>query len=74
MKKTITLGENDFMFGVHVENSVMKVAFGPHWEDHLRGADFEQLLKGANDKLQRLSKGNSKGRKGKAGKLPVDFA
>ena len=71
-KKTITYGQKDFILGVHVENSVMEVAFGDHWENHLRGMVFDQLLKDAQDKLQHPLAGKGKGKPSKAGKLPVE--
>ena len=72
VNKKIIYNQKDFILGVHVENSVMKVAFGDRWENRFRGAAFDQLLKDAQDKLQRPLKGKGKGPPGKAGKLPVE--
>ena len=49
----------------------MKLGFGTLWEAHLSGdAEFKQLLKNVTDKLvERPSKGDGKGKPGKAGKL-----
>ena len=49
----------------------MKLVFGTLWEAHLSGdVEFKQLLKNVIDKLvERPSKGDRKGKPGKAGKL-----
>ena len=54
----------------------MKLAFGLVWENHLRGADFDNVLKDTREKLQGSSKGGGKGKIGPTGFLgawPIEF-
>ena len=49
----------------------MKLTYGVFWEEHIgNDTDFKMLLKTEQEKLDRSSKGNGKGKEGKAGKLP----
>ena len=72
-KNTLSLG-TELILGATVENAELKLSFGALWENHLRGAEFDKLTKQATEKLQRPSKGAGKGKRGNAGKLPVDPA
>ena len=57
------------------ENLKMKVMYGPFWEEHISGdADFKKLLQDHQDQLDRPSKGDGKGKKGKAGKVPANHS
>ena len=57
------------------ENSKMKVMYGAFWEKHISGdADFKKLLQDHQDQLDRPSKGDGKGKKGKAGKVPANHS
>ena len=48
----------------------MKLEYSTFWEEHIRGdVEFKLLLKTEQDKLDRLSKGEGKGKKGKPGKI-----
>ena len=67
-KKSISLGK-EMILSITMENLDMKLNFGRLWEDHLGGDDeFKKILKIAHDKLaEHPSKGDGKGKKGKAG-------
>ena len=69
-KKTLSYGK-EFVLGVSMEGLDMKLDFGTLWEAHLSGdVAFKQLVKNVIDKLvERPSKGDGKGKPGKAGKL-----
>ena len=61
------------VLNIGMENLEMIVHYGALWEEHLGGAaEFKKLLKDARDQLvERPSKGDGKGKKGKAGKIPA---
>ena len=74
VQKTIKLGR-ELILSVVLENSKMKITFGAFWEEHIQGdADFKKLAKDAQDQLDRPSKGDGKGNKGKAGKIPASHS
>ena len=70
-KKTISLGKESILSVALDENSKMRLTCGAFWEEHISGdAQFKKLLKEEQDKLDRPTKGDGKGKEGKAGKLP----
>ena len=50
----------------------MQLTFGTFWEEHISAdAEFKKLFKGKQDQLDRPSKGDGKGKKGKVGETAV---
>ena len=68
--KSISFGKETIL-SISVDQLKMKLTYGAFWEEHIgNDADFKMLLKTEQGNLVRSSKGNGKGKEGKAGKLP----
>ena len=68
--KTILL-KSKLILSISLENLKMKLTYGPFWEQHIQGdVDFKKLQKDEQNNLDRPSKGDGKGKEGKAGKVP----
>ena len=74
-KKSIQLGEESILSITLEENLKMTLTYGPFWEEHISGdVEFKKLLREHQDQLDRPSKGDGKGKKGKTGKVPANHS